>query len=95
MDVAELAAWRDAALILLVVEAFALGLLAAAALYRSLRALRRWTERMRPVLFQARMYAWRTREWTKRAASVVAVPFIWLQSTAHGLLRALDILGRR
>jgi len=95
MDVAKLAAWRDAALILLAVEAFVLGLLAAAVLYWSLRGLGRWIERIRPVLFRARMYAWRTRELTGRAMSIVAAPFIWLQSIVQGLLRMLDTLGWR
>jgi len=95
MDVAKLAMWRDAALILLAVEAIALGLLLAAALYWSLCGLGRLIERIRPVLFRARLYAWRTRELTGRATSIVAAPFIWLQSTVQGLLRMLDTLGWR
>jgi hypothetical protein len=95
MDVAGLATWRDAALILLAVEALLGGLLLAAALYWILRRLGLLLERIRPLLFQARMVAWRTREGTGRAMSIVAAPFIWLQSTVHGLIRALDVLDWR
>jgi hypothetical protein len=95
MDVAGLAMWRDAALILLALEAALVGLLLAAALYRILRALGRLQERIRPLSFQTRMLAWRIREWTGRAMSSAAAPFIWLQSSVHGLLRVLDALGWR
>jgi hypothetical protein len=95
MEIERLAMWRDAALILLALEAFVLGLLPAAVLYWSLRGLGRLLERIRPVLFQARMVTWRTRDLTRQAMSALAAPFIWLQSALEGLLRVLDILGWR
>jgi hypothetical protein len=95
MEVERLAMWRDAALILLALEAFVLGLLLAATLYRSLRGLGRLLDRIRPVLFQARLVTWRTRELSGQAMSALAAPFIWLQSTLEGLLRVLDILDWR
>jgi hypothetical protein len=69
--------------------------LLAAALYQSLRGLGRLLERIRPVLFQARMVTWRTRELTSQAMSALAAPFIRLQSALEGLLRVLDVLGWR
>jgi hypothetical protein len=95
MEVERLAMCRDAALILLALEAFGLGLLLAATLYQSLRGLGRLLERIRPVLFQARMVTWRTQELTSQAMSARAAPFIGLQSALEGLLRVLDVLGWR
>ncbi|KPL23298.1 MAG: hypothetical protein AMJ93_05055 [Anaerolineae bacterium SM23_84] len=91
----ELATWRDVSLVLLAAEALLTGLPVALILGASLRRLSRLMVGMRTVLFQARMYVWRTGEVTRRAMGMVAAPFIQLQSTVHGLCRALDILGWR
>jgi hypothetical protein len=95
MHIGELATWRDVALVLLAVEALLAGLPVALILGASLQRLRRLMTGMRTVLFQARMYTWRKGEVTRRAMGIVAAPFIWLQSTVHGLSRARDILGWR
>jgi hypothetical protein len=85
--------WRDAAVILLAIETMLLGLLSAMAVYWSLQAVGRLLKWIRPVLFEARMYAWRIREGTGRIMNALAAPFIWLQSTMVGLRRALERLG--
>jgi len=95
MDATRLTTWRDAALILLALEALLVGLLLAVALYRSLLGLRWLLERMRPVLSEARTYGWKTREATVRVMGAVAVAFVWLQSTVEGLRRGLDFLRWR
>ena len=95
MDVAKLAVWRDAALIVLAVEAIALGLLPVAALYWSLRALGQLIERLLPILFESRMILWRVQQGTQRVMGAIAVPFVWLHSTAEGLRRTLEYLGWR
>lgn len=95
MRTAESSTWRDMSLVLLAIEALLAGLPVAVILGAGLQRLRRLMARMRAVLFQARMYAWRAGEGTRRAMGIVAAPFIWLQSTVHGLRRALDILGWR
>lgn len=71
------------------------GLAVALILGASLRRLSQLMATMHTVFFQARMYAWRIGEVTRRAMGIVAAPFIWLQSTVHALCRAPDILGWR
>jgi len=95
MDATRLANWRDAALILLVLQAFVLGLLPAVALYWGVRGIRRLRQWLRPVLFQTRLYVWRAQHQAHRGLSAVAAPFVWVQSAATGVQRALHILGWR
>jgi len=91
----DLARWRDAALILLALEALLLGLLLAAATYLGLRGVLRFHERVRPVLSQGHTYTRQIRKITRRIMNVIAAPFVWLQSTIAGLCRTLATLGRR
>jgi hypothetical protein len=95
MDAARLALWRDAALILLAVQATAVGLLSAVVLYRSVHALRQLDQRLRPVLFELRIGLWRLLNGTQRAVGAIAAAFLWLRSVAAGVLRALQYLGWR
>jgi hypothetical protein len=95
MDVSRLALWRDAALLLLIVQAAAVGLLAAVVLYRSVYGLRQLDERLRPVLFELRIGLWRFTNWTQRVMGAIAAPFLRLHSVAAGVLRALQYLGWR
>lgn len=95
MDTARLAIWRDAALIVLMVQAIVLGLLPAVALYWGLRGIRRLRQWIRPVLFQTRLYVWRAQHGAQNGLSAVAAPFVWLQSAADGLRQALHMLGWR
>jgi len=95
MNLAQLAAWRDAALILLVVQAFALGLALLAALFWSWRALRRLEGCLRPLLLRARLELWRFDTVIQQALRAIAAPFVWLGSLASGLRRALEVFGRR
>jgi len=95
MDAARLAMWRDAALILLAGQVIVLALVPAVALYWSLRGIRRLRQWIRPVLFQSRLYIWRFQHGAQRGLSAVAAPFVWLQSSAEGLQRALHMLGWR
>lgn len=95
MHTVELATWRDVSLVLLAVQVLLTGLPVALILDASLRRLSQVKATMHSVFFQARMYAWRIGEVTRRAMGIVAAPFIWLQSTVHGLCRAPDILGWR
>jgi hypothetical protein len=95
MDVTTLVRWRDAALIVLVVQAVALGIFAAAGLYRGLRALAPLEGRVRPILFDTRMAMWRVQRVTQRAMRALAGACVWLQSAAQGLHRVLDHLGWR
>jgi len=95
MDATRLAMWRDAALILLALPAFVLGLLPAAALYWCVRGTGRFLRWVRPVLFQTRLYVWRAQREVRRGMNVVAAPFVWVQSAAAGVQRALRMLGWR
>ncbi|MBM4431413.1 MAG: hypothetical protein FJ026_13880 [Chloroflexi bacterium] len=95
MDVAQLATWRDAALILLAVQAVVLGLGLLAALYWSWRALGRVEGRLRPLLLRTRLGVWRADTLIQRAMRTLATPFVRLGSLATGLRRALEVLARR
>jgi hypothetical protein len=95
MDMATLARWRDAALLLLAVEAAVAGLLPAVVLYRSVQGLQRLDKRLRPVLFELRMRLWRFLSVTRRVVDAIAAPFLWLYSVAAGLRHALHHLGWR
>jgi hypothetical protein len=95
MDEAQLALWRDAALVLLAVQAAVVGLLSAVVLYRGIQGLRLLDERLRPVLFELRIVLWRFTNWTQRTMGAIAAPFLWLRSVAAGVLRASQYLGWR
>ena len=95
MDAAQLAMWRDAALILLALQAMVLCLPVAAGLYWSVRGIQRLRQWIRPVLFQTRLHVWKIQFQTGRVTRGVAAPFVWLQSTVAGLQRALHMLGWR
>ncbi len=95
MDAAKLALWRDAALVLLAVQAAAVGLLSAFVLYRSVHVLRQLDEGLRPVLFELRIGLWRLLHSIQRVVGAIAAVFLWLRSVAAGVLRALQYLGWR
>jgi hypothetical protein len=95
MDMASLARWRDAALLLLVLQAAVLGLLPAVVFYRSIQGLQQLDERLRPVLFELRLRLWRVLSAIRRAADAIAAPFVWLHSVAAGLRGALHHLSWR
>ena len=95
MDLATLARWRDAALLLLAVQAAAVGLLPAVVLYRSIQGLRQLDERLRPLLFESRIRLWRLLSGIRRVADAIVGPFVWLHSVAAGLCHALHRLGWR
>ena len=95
MDTARLAIWRDAALILLIVQAIVLGVLPAIAFYWGLRGTRRLQQWLRPVLFQTRLYVWKAQHGAQRGTDAVAAPFVWVQSAAAGVQRALHMLRWR
>jgi hypothetical protein len=95
MDTTPLGAWRDAALILLGIQAMVLGLLLGAGLYWGLRGVRQLLQWIRPVLFETRLRVWRILSAAQRIMRVVAAPFVWVHSTLAGLQRALQMLGWR
>jgi len=95
MDAIRLATWRDAALIVLILQAVVLGLLPAVAFFWCLRGIRRLRQWMRPVLFQTRLYVWRVQHQARRGMNAAAAPFVWLQSAAVGVQQALHMLGWR
>lgn len=95
MDANEMGMWRDAALIVLTIEAVVLGLLPAVAICWGLRGMHRLRRWMRPILFGTRLHVWRIQRETKRVTSAMAAPFVWLQSTVVGVQRAVQMLGWR
>jgi hypothetical protein len=95
MNAIRLAPWRDAALILLAVQAMVLALPLAAGLYWGLRGVRRLREWLRPKLFETRLHVWRIQHGAERVIQAVAATFVWVQSAAAGLRRALQMLGWR
>ena len=95
MNVSRLAAWRDVAVILLALQAFVVGLLAAAVTYRLWGALRLAHRRARPVLFEARVLTWKTAQRTQRFMHALAMSFVSVQSMGEGVLTALRHFGRR
>jgi len=92
VDVMQLARWRDAALILLTLEALLLGVPLLIALYQGLRGLAWLQERVIPILFDLRVYVEKVKEITVRITSSVAAALIWLHSVLTGLRRVLDNL---
>ena len=95
MDVIRIAMWRDAALALLAIQAIALGMLPAVALYWSLRRVRQLRQWIRPVLFETRLRVWSIQFQIRRMLTATTAPFLWLQGAAAGLRRALQMLGWR
>jgi len=90
-----LGSWRDAAVILLSLEAFILALLVGAALYLAWRGLRQLQARLAPYLLLARISARRARNVTVRFMGTLGASFVWLRCLGEGLRRAFGILGRR
>jgi hypothetical protein len=95
MDTAVLARWRDAALIVLLVQAFLLGLFPAALLYRILRALPPLRPWLLPRFSRLRTGLCKVQRTTQHYLKAVAGACIWLQGTAAGLARVLNRLGGR
>lgn len=92
---AGLADWRDAALILLSLEALLGGAAVALMLYLSLQGLMQLWQQVRPWLFQARLVTWKVCDRINQVMRAVAEPFLWLNSVAAGFRRALQVLGWR
>jgi len=95
MDLQQLAVWRDAALILLVLQAFVVGIALVAVLYRCWHTLRQLEARLRPILLRARLELWHFDTVLQQALRAIAAPFVWLRSVASGLIRASQVLSRR
>lgn len=87
--------WRDAALILLSVEALLPGAAVGWLLYQTLRGLALLGKKLQPWLFQARLATWQGCQRVNRAMRAVAAPLVRLHSVAAGLGRALQVLGWR
>jgi len=85
---AALPGWRDAAMILLCIEAFVGTAAVGVALYAGLRGLAELVLRLRPWLFQARLTTWQVCERINGVMRSVARPFVRLHSVAAGLGRA-------
>ena len=90
---AGLAGWRDAALILLSLEALLGGAVVGLVLYKGLRGLTQLIEQLRPVLFQVRLGTWKVCDRINHNMRALAAPFVRLHSVAAGARRALQILG--
>jgi len=96
MNDSALAPWRDAALILLCLEAFIVGLLPLAVIYLANRGVRRLVVRARPFFRAVRARTDAVLAFTNRAMDRLASPFIawhsWLagaQATARAIARWL------
>jgi hypothetical protein len=90
-----LASWRDAAVILLSLEAFILALLVGAALYLAWRRLRQLQAWLVPYLLLVRTFTRRARKLTVRFMGALGAPFVRLRCLGEGLRRAFGILGGR
>ncbi len=80
MEPSVLAPWRDAAIVLLVIEVFAILLVPGIALYfavRGVRAFKRW---LRNPLLQAQVWALRLQHGTTRTADAIARVPITIES---------------
>lgn len=95
MDAIQLSVWRDAAVILLMLEAMALALLPGLLLYRSWPAVRQLHRRLPTWLFRTRLIISRIQRLTQRTMYRVAMPFVWLRSTVEGVHQALKHLSWR
>ncbi len=95
MDLMRLTRWRDAALVLLAMGAFVLGLVPALLLYWSLRVLPKLRQQLLDILLRAREVLCRVQRTTGRVGSAVAKPVISLHGAAAGLRRVLQCLGWR
>ncbi len=93
----DLARWRDAAVILLVIESFVLKLVPLALYYLGLRGVIKLQQKLRPILTQAQGYARQADRSIERGSLQIARPFIWLNSRATGIRRAWNSYheGRR
>jgi hypothetical protein len=92
VKVTGLADWRDAALIVLMVEALLGVAVVGVVLFQGLRGLLQLIERLRPVLFEARLGTWKVCDRINHATRVVVGPFVWLHSVAEGARHVLQIL---
>lgn len=82
MDTSILAPWRDAAIVLLVLEAFVMALVPGVIFFfilKGLRAVKRW---LRQPLLNAQMWAQRIQQGTLRVADAVADVPISMESNA-------------
>ncbi len=82
MDTSILAPWRDAAIVLLVLEACVIALVPGIAFFfilKGVRAVKRW---LRPPLLNAQMWAQRIQHGTTRVADAVANVPISIESSA-------------
>ncbi len=82
MDTSILAPWRDAAIVLLVLEAFIIVLVPGIAIFfalKGVRALKRW---LRRPLLNAQMWAQRIQHGTRRVADAAANVPISVESSA-------------
>jgi hypothetical protein len=92
---ARLPDWRDAALILLSVEALLAGAAVGLVLYASLRGRAQLRPPLRSWLFQVRLGTWKVCQTVNQAMRALAAPFVWWHSVVEGFRRALQVLGWR
>jgi hypothetical protein len=68
--------WRDVALVLLIIEAFIMGLLPLVILYFAIKGMNWLTSKARYYLPLARSYVTRVEEATKRSSEMASAPLI-------------------
>jgi hypothetical protein len=68
--------WRDVALVLLIIEAFIMGLLPLVILYFAIKGMNWLTSKARHYLPLARSYVTRVEEVTKRTSEIASLPLI-------------------
>ncbi len=84
MDVTTLAAWRDASLILLSIEAIILGIVPLVIAFYMVRGTRALNRRVRVLLVSGRVWALRIQQGTTRTMDAVAsVPITIATRTTH------------
>lgn len=86
-----LESWRDAALILLVVESFVLNLAPLAICYFALKGVIALQKKLRPLLTRAQGYARQADRGVSKGTSFLARPAIWLRSNAAGVRRTWNV----
>ncbi len=94
MDASTLAPWRDAAVVLLVIEAGLLALVPAVAFFfvlKAVRAVKRW---IRMPLLRAQVWALRIQNSVMRSTTAIALVPITVQSNSTGIATTVTSLLR-
>lgn len=91
----DLIMWRNAAVLLLTVEAFLIGLPIALLSYIALRGMGQFEKRIKLLLIIAYERVRRAERITRSVTDAIVAPFIWAPSVAAGVFHVMRTLTSR